>query len=195
MRYSLLLVIAACTPDIAPGSYLCGPEASCPPDQACNGSDNKCVLTALAKPFECTADADFEPDNSQMQAHALPPFNCVSAPFANNNCMLAGDAADWLSFVAPDNCASGVETQIRLGFPIAFEELGFELWDLDRNMKLATDGMCTSGAELSVERRCLDFTLMAGTKYGVAVVPTGMGTCGGNCAYNRYSLSVQLGTP
>ena len=195
MRALALLVVAACTPDIAPGSYLCGPEASCPPDQACSGSDNHCVLAGLETPFECTADADFEPDNSAVQAHALPTFNCVSAPFANNSCMPVGDAGDWMSFVAPNNCAGAVQVQVRLGFPIAFEELGIELWDLDRNMKLASEAPCTSGAELSVERRCLDFTLMPSTTYGIAVLPTGMGTCGGNCAYNRYTLSIQLGTP
>jgi hypothetical protein len=118
----------------------------------------------------------------------------VSAQFANNNCMLAGDSADWVKFVAPTGCVA-VEVQVRLQFPVAFEELGFELWDLDHDMKMADESTCMQGADTGFERRCLDFTLVGGTNYGVKVHPTGVGNCDGACSYNRYALQVQLGTP
>ena len=36
---------------------------------------------------------------------------------------------------------------------------------------------------------------LAGGSYGLLVKPNGQGNCGGACAYNRYTLSVQLATP
>jgi hypothetical protein len=186
--------LAACTPDIVSGAYLCGPEASCPEGQVCNGPDNTCVLASLAEPFSCVPEMNFEPDDTIADAHLLANLGCVSAPFANEACMPAGDAADWLVFVPPSVCTA-VEVQARLSFPVAFEVLGLELWDVDHNMPLATDTACRQGAETGEVRRCLDFVLVPGTKYGIKVYPTGEGTCRGACAYNRYSLSVQLATP
>jgi hypothetical protein len=194
IAFALLLAFAACTPDIASGSYLCGPEGSCPEGQACNGPDNTCVLASVVQPFSCEADFDFEPDNSATEAHVVPDLGCISAPFTNNNCMTAGDSADWLKFTAPTGCLA-VAVEARLAFTIAFEELGLELWDLDTNTKLAGEGMCQQGIEIGLERRCLDFTLTAGVNYGVKVYPTGEGACDGTCNYNRYSVGIQLGTP
>jgi hypothetical protein len=186
--------LAACTPDIVSGAYLCGPEASCPAGQVCSGRDNTCVLPSLAEPFSCESEMDFEPDDTIVDAHLIENLGCVSALFANDACMLAGDTADWLAFVPPSVC-SAVEVQARLSFPVAFEELGLELWDIDHDMPLETDTACKQGAGTGEVRRCLDFVLVPGTKYGIKVHPTGKGTCGGACAYNRYTLSVQLATP
>lgn len=190
----LLVALAACMPVIVPGAYLCGPEGTCPEGQACNGPDNVCVVPASAEPFSCEADADFEPDNSPGEAHLIPNLQCVSAQFENANCMMPGDTADWVKLVAPTVCTA-VEVEARLTFPVAFEELGLELWDLDANAQIATDGLCTSGAEVGYERRCMDVTLAPGTSYGIKVGPTGNGACNGACNYNRYTLQVQLATP
>src|SRR5690606_5891048 len=49
---SLVLVLVAagaCSPEIAPGAYLCGPERACPEGQACDGPTNICVLTSGAQ--------------------------------------------------------------------------------------------------------------------------------------------------
>ena len=43
-------------------------------------------------------------------------------------------------------------------------------------------------------RRCLTHGVELGTRYGVKVVPNGQGNCDGDCAYNRYTLNVQLAT-
>ena len=37
MQYGLLVLAAACTPSIAPGAYLCGPDAECPDGLVCDG--------------------------------------------------------------------------------------------------------------------------------------------------------------
>jgi hypothetical protein len=197
MRAILLLPIAlaACTPDILSNSYLCGPEQACPEGQACNGPDNRCVLASQALPFACELEVDLEPDDTAAEAHAFPKPGCVSSAFESKQCLLAGDTADWVAFDAPVACTSGVEVQVRLTHPIAFELLGFELWDLDRDMKVADDGDCAQAAPTDDVWRCLDFELVPGARYGVKVHPTGEGTCDGACNYNRYSLSVQLATP
>ncbi|HEY5923990.1 MAG TPA: hypothetical protein VIV11_20060 [Kofleriaceae bacterium] len=204
MRAILIcLPLAACTPEIASGSYLCGPDASCPDGQACNGTkdDNAgleaetCVLESLARPFACSPQLNAEPDNTMDEAHVIPTLACVSAPFTiERGCMEAQDSADWLTFVVPSACAS-VGVNARLTFPYAFEELALELWDVDANMMVADAAECVQGAESGAIRRCLDLQLVPGKTYAVRVSPTGEGDCDGDCAYNRYSLSVQLGPP
>lgn len=195
MRALLLLsVFAACTPDIVAGAYLCGPDGACPDGLACSGASNTCVLPSQTEPFACTPKFDFEPDDTSAEAHLLEDLQCVSAPFKIESCMLEGDAADWVMFVPPAVCTA-VEVQVRLSFPIAFADLGLELWDLDGNVQLATDGECLQGADTGDVRRCLDHELVPGKKYGLKVSPTGEGTCDGSCSFNKYFLSVQLATP
>jgi hypothetical protein len=203
MRALLVLVtLGACTPDVVSGAYLCGPEASCPEDLACNGTfdeasglqEDTCVLPSLARPFLCAPKIDLEPDDTMEQGYLIPNLGCVSVPFVNGGCMLEAESADWVTFVAPTGCIA-VEVEARLTFSLAYEELSVELWDFDQNIRIATDTECASGADASNIRRCIDFTLVQGTKYAVKVAPTGKATCGGGCSYNRYTLSVQLATP
>lgn len=203
MRALVLCVgLAACAPDIHSGSYLCGPNASCPDGQACNGAADEdsglmadtCVLASTAQPFACVDKNNAEPNNTAAEGLVLENLQCLTAAVFIESCMTSDDNADWLTFVAPPTCAA-VEVQARLVFSIAFEMLGLELWDLDRDVQLATEGECAQGAAIGAVRRCLDFELVPGTRYGVKVRPTGEGNCDGACAYNRYSLSVQLATP
>jgi hypothetical protein len=204
MRALLLLVtLGACTPEVVSGAYLCGVEASCPDDLACNGAVDKnsglqedtCVLPSLARPFLCTPKLDVEPDDTMEQGYLIPNLGCVSIPFEKDACMLEAENADWVTFVAPTMCVSAIEVEARLTFSIAYEELTVELWDFDQSIRIATDTECPSGNDASNVRRCLDFTLVQGTKYAVKVAPTGNATCGGRCAYNRYTLRIQLATP
>ncbi|HEX5062470.1 MAG TPA: hypothetical protein VFV99_24025, partial [Kofleriaceae bacterium] len=123
-----------------------------------------------------------------------PVSDCVAVPVAINDCMLASDAADWVSFV-PSSVCTAVKVEARLTFPIAHEELSITLWDIDHDMQVGTDTECAASGDEANSRRCLDVTLVPGTKYGIEVKPTGEGNCNGACAYNRYSLSVGLATP
>ena len=201
MRAAWLLLLGACTPEIVSGAYLCGPDATCPEGLVCSGIEDMmgnvadtCVLPSLVQPFSCEPDVDFEPDNTSAEAFLIPNLGCVSAPFVNEACMMSGDSADWVKFAAPSGCTA-VEVEARISFSLAFEELAFELWDLDRNEKVGASGECTQGAMSGDERRCMDFTLVPGTSYGIKVHPTGSGNCDGDCSFNRYTLRVQLATP
>lgn len=192
MRILLLcFVLAACTPEVVSGSYRCGPDATCPKDFVCDGIEDTCVLPSMAAPFSCDPDTNLEPDDTSDQGFLLEDFGCASS-FMNAECMLDGDSADWVTFVAPEECTSAVKVEVRLSFSVAWEVLGLELWDLDANMQVGTDEECMQGADTGQLRRCLDVDLVPGTTYGIKVHATGEGTCNGDCAYNRYMLSVQL---
>ena len=192
-----LVLVAACTPEIASGSYLCGPEGYCPPDQVCSGSNNTCVLAGQEQAFACTDKyAEHEPDDTATQALAAPQLGCVSAPFIEKNCLHDGDPADWLKVTSPSGCTA-VAIQVRATFPVAFEPVVLELWDLASNTMIAPSATCPAGSGIVAgdDGECLTATVMTSHDYGVAVKPAGGGDCGGTCAHNRYDLSVQFATP
>jgi len=191
----LLVVVGACAPDIVPGSYLCGAEESCPPDEACDGVTDSCVLTSSAVPFACDAGTEHTGDDTADQARAIPMLNCVSPAYRESDCMPIGDSADWYKLAVPSTCTS-VEVQARIIYPVAYEGLSLELWDLGTNQSIGTDIPCPDsvGDPAHVER-CIKLTVTPGGTYGLLVKPSGQGMCGGACAYNRYDLSVSLDTP
>lgn len=194
MRITLLCVaLAACTPEVVSGSYLCGPEAACPEGLACDGVEDTCVIESTARPFTCESMAEAEPDDTAEQGVLVDEITCATPRYVKRACMPAGDSADWITFVSPEECAAP-EVEAELSFSFAWQVLGLELWDLDANKQLATDEECKQGADTGQVRRCLELELVPGTKYGVKVHPTGEGACGGDCAFNRYTLSVQLAT-
>ncbi|HUS32829.1 MAG TPA: hypothetical protein VMZ53_30215 [Kofleriaceae bacterium] len=203
MRAAVLLIaLAACTPDVFSESYLCGPDALCPEGQACNGPDNICVLKGAAQPFSCTPKIATEPDDSAANAHEIANLLCPSLPFSDENCMLQDDAEDWVKLKAPAMCNTNAVSTVKLAagvsFPIAFERIAIELWDLGTMTKLADDAECTRGeGVVGEEIRCLDYALVAGSSYGIKVRPAGAGDgdCDGNCRFNRYTLRVELSTP
>ncbi len=195
MRALVLIAVAACTPDIVSGAYLCGPNALCPEGQACNGADNTCVAPSSVEPFACDPSTQHEPDDTAAQGLALPGLSCVSSPVSLDGCLAAGDAQNWVKFVTPGNC-NAVGVRVTVSFPVAFEPLGMQLAQIDNGMQLASDAACKSTSVVGGETtRCLDQTLANGTSYGLAVVPAGGGDCGGTCNYNRYHLTLQLVTP
>lgn len=196
MRAALLVVaVAACSPDIVSGSYLCGDEQLCPSGYACNGADNTCVHPALAQPFACDPGDLHEPDEDAAHAFALPLSGCVTTVYRDRGCLDANDPANWSKVTTPGNCAA-VGVHVTAAFPIAWEPLSLELWDIAANQKIAGDNACGSGVPGAGEdQTCLDHALENGKTYGIVVVPAGGGDCNGSCNYNRYFLSVQLGAP
>jgi hypothetical protein len=196
MRASWLVVaLAACAPEIAPGSYLCGAEEACPAGQACDGSSDACVLASTATPFTCADGTDHPGDDTSATARALPALPCVSSPYRESGCLPAGDAADWFAFATPAECTA-VEVQARISVPIAYEGLSLQLWNLDANSEIGSDVPCPDSIDDPAHaERCITLTVNPGGHYGLVVAPSGTGTCGGACAYNRYDLSVQLATP
>jgi len=192
MRRLLLIVLAACTPDITSGSYFCGPDSVCPEDQTCNGPDNTCVLTASAKPFACADKSEHEPDDAPAQAFALPALTCASPAFIENGCLHAADPADWISFTSPTGCTS-IAITARLEFPTGFEAAGLTLATGDGTMIAAA--MPCDAVDPGDDAVCLTQTLDAATAYAVEIAPTGEGTCDGECNFNRYTLTMTVGLP
>jgi len=195
MRAALLVLLAACSPDIASGSYLCGAEKSCPPNEACDGVTDTCVLATAEQPFACESGTEFPGDDTSATAQQIPALACVSPLYQVHECLPMGDAADWFAFSTPANCVQ-VEVQARILFPVAYEGVSLELWDLASNTQLGTDVPCADSINDPAHgERCIKLTIPPGGSYGFLVKPSGQGNCGGACAYNRYTLSVQLATP
>jgi hypothetical protein len=187
--------LAACSPDIVSGAYLCGPEGMCPPDDSCDGVTDTCVLASRAEPFTCEDQTERPGDDSPGSATQIPALACVSAPYSAHGCMPAGDAADWFAVSTPPECGA-VEVQARIEYPVAYEHLAMQLWDLGTNTMVGGDADCASsiGDPAHVER-CIEVPVTPGHDYGIAILPTAEGSCDGHCAYNRYYLTVQLATP
>jgi hypothetical protein len=195
MRALLLVLVGACSPSIVTGAYLCGANQSCPPDQACDGITDTCVLKGAEMPFACEAGTDIPGDDSATTATQIPQLQCVSPPFVAAGCMPAGDGEDWLKLGVPSVCSS-VEIEARLSYPVAYEKLSLELRDLDANTSVGTDTPCAQSANDPARiERCIKLTVTPGGQYGLVVKATSDGACDGACAYNRYELSVQLATP
>jgi hypothetical protein len=195
MRVLMLFpLLAACAPDIVPGAYLCGAEQLCPEGQECNGADGKCVAPSSVQPFACDPAMLHEPDDTPDQGFAVPNLACVSASFTSSGCLAAGDAQNFVALDAPDNCAT-VAIHATVLFPVAWEPLGLQLWDRASHTMLATDDACASTSPVAGQiTRCLVHPLTNKGKYAIAVVPAGGGDCDGTCNYNRYSLTLQLGS-
>lgn len=195
MRAIWLVVLGACSPEIATGSYLCGAQRSCPPDQACDGVTDTCVDTAAALPFACADNTEHPGDDTSATARPIPMLACVSPPYRESGCMPIGDTADWFQLATPASCTA-VEIDARLVFPVAYQGLSLELWDLTMNSPIGTDIPCPDGiADPAHVERCVNLKVTPGGNYGLLVKPSGQGTCDGSCDYNRYDLSVSLATP
>lgn len=190
-----LAITAACTAEVAPGAYFCGPEGACPEGQACNGVDNLCVVATQATPFACTEDfVDAPGDDVPAQGHTLT-MQCVSAPSVVSSCLSPGDGGDWYQFDVPATCGS-VQVEARVAFPVAFERLALHL-STANGASSAVETPCkfpapTDGPE---EVRCMAMAVAPGTHYAIGVLPDGTGDCGGSCAHNRYTVTIQLAMP
>lgn len=195
MRALLLIGLAACSPAINPGSYLCGANETCPPGQVCDGVSDSCVLKGQEMPFTCEAGTDVPGDDSAMTARQIPPLQCVSPPYTVGGCLPMGDTQDWFKLSTPSVCAT-VAVQARIAFPVSYQVLTLELWDLQMNTSIGTDTPCVQTSDdPGRTERCITLPVTPGKDYGLVVKPSPAGNCGGSCAYNRYDLTVQLATP
>ncbi len=195
MRALVLVILAACSPTITPGSYLCGPNAACPSNQVCDGVTDSCVLDGTQMPFTCEMGTEVPGDDSAATARPIPQLQCVSSPFTAGGCLPMGDTQDWFKLTIPATCVS-VEIQARITYPVAYETLSLELWDIAMNAPVGSDVPCVQSANDPAHvERCITLTVTPGKDYGLVVKPGTGGDCGGACAYNRYDLTVQLATP
>lgn len=188
--------LAACTPDIAPGTYLCGPEGLCPDGQACNGPDNVCVSEATVQPFACGAKYEDVPgDDTPATGQQQGELPCVSPVRVTEGCLPGGDPGDFFRFSTPATCAA-VKVRATVEFPIAFGAVG---------LAFAAGDAAPTGVEMPCPpsrvpseghaNRCFEMTLTPGASYALGVALDGTEDCGGTCAHNRYVLDFALATP
>jgi hypothetical protein len=194
-RWLVALTLTACSPDIAPGSYLCGPEQLCPEGQACNGTDNTCVLPGQVEPFACEGSQDPVGDDAPSAGLLVDNLTCVSRRAETKGCLLQNDVADWYQLDVPDNCTS-VQIEARLTFPIAYEPLVMQISTED-GAPAPADTPCPSStfADEGESIRCFKLTVPNGSHHAIGLVHQGSENCRGACSNNRYTLQLQLSTP
>lgn len=188
----LVLAVAACTPEITPGAYLCGPEQSCPDELTCDGVAHACVLPSAARPFACGAVDEVEPNDDLASAQAvLADAPCASLPLELAGCIADDDGADYYRIAVPAECTT-VAATARLVFPLAFMPLAVAIVDRDGAV-LAEGTPCTNDDPDDGESRmCVDTAVTPGQDALVRVQGTGDATCGGTCAHNQYVVTMQL---
>lgn len=192
--FVLWLAVAACTPEVASGSYLCGPEQLCPEGMACNGPDNTCVTDFVALPFECGMVSEQEPNNTALTAQDFGQPPCVSSPAEVKGCAAGSDVEDWYQLRVPSNCGA-VQVEARATFPIAFEPFVLEVRGDDDSV-VATSAPCSFTSEDSGHtQECVKAAAAPGGHYSVRIARAGKENCGGACANNRYTVVIQLAQP
>lgn len=191
-----LLLLAACTPEITPGTYLCGEEQLCPEGQICDGLSNTCELASAARPFECGDEVDeVEPNDAFQSAQLVDGLACVSRVAEVHGCSRKdGNAEDWYGFAVP-SCTNTVRATARIAFPLAYEPLVLELRDASGTVK-ATAGVCPSDDPHDGDTElCIDTQVTPSSQYAIRVGAAGTADCDGACAFNRYALTMQLVSP
>ncbi|MFN0246113.1 MAG: hypothetical protein ACKV2T_04345 [Kofleriaceae bacterium] len=190
------IALAACAPEITPGTYLCGDEELCPEGQACDGLTNTCVLPSTARPFACGDDIDeVEPNDAFLSAQSFGALECVSNVAEVRGCTPAnGNDEDWFSFAVP-TCSSTVRATARIAFPLAYEPLVLELRDVNGSTKTTGDACANDDPNDGDTELCFDLAVTGGAQYAIRVAGTGTADCDGACAYNRYTMRMQLLSP
>jgi hypothetical protein len=193
---TLVLFLAACSPEITPGTYLCGDEELCPEGQKCDGLTNTCELPSAARPFECGDEIDeVEPNDAFQTAQAVGDLECVSRVAEVHGCSRKdGSAEDFYSFTAP-SCSTTVRATARIAFPLAFEPLVLELVDANGSTKATADICASDDKKDGDSEMCIDTPITSNAQYAIRVAGSGTADCDGACAYNRYTLTMQLVSP
>jgi hypothetical protein len=142
-------------------------------------------------PFACGPANDVEHNDGASAAQAIPNVTCAGPLLQLKGCASGSDSEDWYGFDVPANCGATL-AEIRVSYPIAFEQLALRLATTDGDA--ATCGV-DSAPDDGFEQLCVKQNVTAGTHYTVRVARNGTGNCDGACAYNRYTLTLQLGTP
>jgi hypothetical protein len=191
----LVVLAAACTPDITPGSYLCGPEELCPEGMKCDRATATCELPDRAAPFACgAAHVDVPGDDAPATAVSLGDFACVSLVSERGSCLPTGDTGDYYTFTVAANCTSAVRVQASVVYAIAFEGVALQLGKQGETpVKIDTPCSANRTVDDGLAVTCLDAPVTPGT-YVLGVVPDGTGTCDNECRFNRYTVAVQVTT-
>lgn len=192
---AILLALAACAPEITPGTYLCGEEELCPEGQACDGVTNTCELPTAARPFTCGDEVDeIEPNDAFTSAQSVGALQCVSRVAEIHGCSREdGSAEDWFSFDVP--ACTTVRATARATFPLAYEPLVVELRDANGGVRATAEPCASDDVSDGDTELCIDAQVTPSAGYAIRIAGSGTADCDGECAYNRYTLTVQLVSP
>ena len=200
MRRLLLAVsvmaLAACTPDIAEGSYFCGPQLACPGDLACSDLTELCVDPARTQTFVCPNGANaHEPDDDLAHAQMLTGVCFVDA-LVDTGCLPTQSDVDYALLSTPSSCGARIRVTVNLTDSIAFESPQITLLDND-NPTTAMSAPCTpNDALMSNATDCSAIDVDGGDHVSIRVdFPADAPSCQGACAFNRYELRILLNTP
>jgi hypothetical protein len=184
----------ACTPEIGTGAYFCGPERSCPPDQACDEPTFTCVTPLSAESFRCPDGSEtFEPDDELGDARDLGALVCGQALFGGgtNGCIASVGQIDTYAFSGND-CpgARAARVGLTLRFPTAFAPL--ELVLLDSNGTVVGAGLsCGAGQDFGgLDAVCLEMPVDNAAYFVRVSLASDGPTCDGGCAFASYLLDI-----
>ena len=191
-----MFAFAACAPDIAEGSYFCGPQLACPGDLACSELTELCVAPERTEAFVCPDGANaHEPDDTLAQAQALTGMCFVDA-LVDDGCLPTQTDVDYALLSTPSTCGARIRVTVNLIDSIAFESPEVTLLDND-NPTTAMSAPCTpNDALLSNATACSAIDIDGGDHVSIRVdFPADAPSCDGACAFNRYELRILLNTP
>jgi hypothetical protein len=187
-----VLFCTACAPDIAPGTYVCGPEELCPEGMQCDRATAICESPINARPFACGDRNVDEPSNeTPATAQSLGDFACVSLVAEARSCLPAGDTGDFYTLRVLDGCSAS-RLRASVVFPVAFQRLVLQLGKLGEQ-PVTIDSACPANRTIDDGEAvsCLDAPVSSGT-YVLGVVPDGTGNCDNECRFNRYVVGLQV---
>lgn len=184
-----IVLFAACSPDVAPGTYFCGPEELCPDGLACDRTTAVCE--SFPKEFECgVKNPDMPGDDTPATAQSFGELQCVSLVAERKSCLPLGDAGDFYTFTIPATCTSA-RVKANVVFPVAFQHVVLQLGK-QGEAPVTIESPCANDSDADgIAASCLDAPVGPGT-YVVGVVPDGTGTCDNECRFNRYSVALQI---
>jgi hypothetical protein len=190
------LTAAACTPEIGSGTYFCGPERFCPPEQVCDDSSFTCVNPLLAEPFSCPDGSQAaEPDDVLADARDLGVLTLTQPTVlgAQAGCIPTADDVDLVELECDATCAeSGGRLEITARYPVAFLPVGVELLDDTGNVLVSAE-LCTPSVDYTgMDYLCIDHDPSVGVYYVRAAGVAGAPDCDGGCGFNRYSLDIKF---
>ena len=94
MRTLLVLLVGACSADIAPGTYFCGPEQLCPEGLTCDAVEDICTVPSQAGAFECEIPDRTGDDEPAAGLLLQPALDCVSGVRELKACLFVDDPGD-----------------------------------------------------------------------------------------------------
>lgn len=198
MRFTLtalLIVLAGCEPEIGNGTYFCGPERLCPPDQECDDNTFTCVGPNQAVRFECSDEGNrLEPDDIPSMAFGVGALTCGVSPLdLSLGCVDSVDDEDYVTFDFDLDCpGNNPRLEIELTYPIALVPLKLELLD-DAERVMATGELCTREPNFSgMDSLCIEMLPPTGTYFVRVTADRDGPDCGGDCHFNQYTLSIDF---